>query len=70
MDEMKITSSFTRKLAATVIKKLVKKNFGYDIELTLNNIYITVDDSNVAHVHVDANADINSNDLKKMVDGI
>lgn len=69
MDEMKIVSSFTRKLVAKFIKKQIKKKFGYDLEINLNDLYISVDD-NVAHIHVDANADIDKNDLDKIMDEI
>ncbi len=70
MDEMKITSSFARRMVAKMIRKGLKKGLGYDIDVDLNNLYISIDDSNVAHIHVDANAKILKKDLEQIVDSI
>lgn len=68
MDEMKITTPFTRKLVATMVKRAIRKKLGYDIDVNLNNIYVSVDENNVAHVHVDAGLTINKSDLERIVD--
>lgn len=70
MDEMKISSAFARRMVAKMIRKGLKKGTGYDIDIDLKNIYISIDDSNVAHIHLDANAKIQKNDLEKIVDSM
>lgn len=70
MDEMKVTSVFARRMVAKMIRKGLKKGMGYDIDIDLNNLYISIDESNVAHVHVDANAKIPKKDLEKITDSI
>lgn len=70
MDEVKITSGFAKRMIAKLIKKGFKKGLGYDIDIDLNNLYITIDDANVAHVHMDANAKIQKNDLEKIFDAV
>lgn len=69
MDEMKIVSKFMRGLVAKIIKNSLKKS-GYDVEIGLNNLYVSVDDNNVAHLKIDATADIPKNVLMKIVDDI
>ena len=38
MDEMRINSKFTRAIVSTLLKKVVKKKFGYDANIILNEL--------------------------------
>lgn len=66
MDEMKLTSKLMRGVASKIIRKVIKKTFGFDIELVLNNFYISYDDEN-ASVHIDANAKMNRENLETIL---
>ena len=42
MDEMKIGSKFTTGILSKLIAMLIRKKFGYDVELKLNEVNATV----------------------------
>ena len=44
MDEMKIGSKFTTGILSKLIAMLIRKKFGYDVELKLNEVNTTVID--------------------------
>jgi len=69
MDEMKIESKFMRGIVAKIIMTSLKKT-GYDLNIGINNLYVTVDEHDVAHLKIDATADITKATLTKIVDGI
>ena len=68
MDEMKIKSDWLTKLVSKYITKRIKKKTGYDVTVNVGQIYISVDDGDMAHVHVEVNADMNKADLEKIAD--
>lgn len=70
MDEMKIKSDFMRKLVSKYIMRKIKKSFGYDIKVDIGGIYVSVDDGDTAHLHLEVNADMNKSDLEKIVDDL
>lgn len=69
MDEMKIVSSFMRGIIAKLIKKSLKKA-GYDAEININNLYVSVDEKNNAHLKIDAAVDVPKDIIMKIVDDI
>lgn len=66
MDEMKITSKFTTNIVSKIITKILKQKLGYNAELKLNTIRINLDDEQ-AHIHLDVDADINKEELLKII---
>lgn len=55
MDEMRISSKFTRVVISKLLKTMVKKKLGYEVDIQLNELSVTIDDKAHAHVSVDAN---------------
>lgn len=51
MDEMKISSKFTRMLLSKLAKGVLHKKLGYDIDIQLNELNASISDEK-AHVHV------------------
>lgn len=70
MDEMKIKSDWLRKLVSKYIMKQIKKKTGYDVMVDVGQIYVSVDDGDMAHVHLEVNADMNKADLEKIADDL
>lgn len=70
MDEMKIKSDWLRKLVSKYIMKQIKKKTGYDVAVDIGQIYVSVDDGDQAHVHLEVNADMNKADLEKIADDL
>lgn len=66
MDEMKIGSKFTRILLSKLIKMVVRKKFGYEVDIQLNGLTATVIDGK-AHVHLDVDAELEKDELVKIL---
>lgn len=60
----KIASSFTE-----INGYLIRKKFGYDIELKLNEVNATVIDGKT-HVHLDVDAELEKDELMKILKNI
>ena len=69
MDGMLIKSKFTRAIASTLLKKVVKKKFGYDADIILNELTITIDDGG-AHAHVSADVNLEKEDFVKILQNV
>ncbi len=52
MDEMKIGSKFTTSIISKLASLAIRKKFGYDVKLNLNEVKATVVDGKT-HVHLD-----------------
>lgn len=68
MDEMKIQSKWLTKLVSKYVMKAIKKSLGYDVTVDIGSIYVSVDDDDMAHLHLEVNADVNKDDLEKFID--
>jgi hypothetical protein len=68
MDEMKIRSKWLTKLVSKYVMKAIKKSLGYDVAVDIGSIYVSVDDDDMAHLHLEVNADVNKDDLEKFID--
>lgn len=66
MDEMKITSKFMTNIVSKIITKVLKQKLGYNVDFKLNAIKINLDDEQ-AHIHLDVDADINKDELTKII---
>ena len=69
MDEMKIGSKFTTSIISKFASLAIRKNFGYDVKLNLNDVNATVVDGKT-HVHLDIDADLEKDELTKILKSI
>ncbi len=67
MDELKIETSFTRKLIARMLAKSIKKRYGYDISINLDSFHVTVV-GDTAHIQLSADADIPTKEITKILE--
>lgn len=66
---MKIGSKFTRTIVSKLIKTLLKKKAGYDVNIQLNDFTATIIDGK-AHVHVNVDAKLEKNELIKILKNV
>lgn len=69
MDEMKIGSKFTTNIISKLIAMVIRKKFGYEVELKLNEVNATVIDGKT-HVHLDVDAELDKEELIKILKNI
>lgn len=69
MDEMKIGSKFTTGIISKLAALAIRKKFGYDIKLNLNEINATVVDGKT-HIHLDVDAELEKDELTKILKNI
>ena len=69
MDEMKIGSKFTTGILSKLIALLIRKKFGYDVEIKLNEVNATVIDGKT-HVHLDADTELEKDELIKILKNV
>lgn len=66
MDELKIKSEFTKGFITGVIRKILKKKYGYNIDVCFDDdILLSVTDTGV-HLHITADIDMSNDDLSKL----
>ena len=65
MDEMRISTNLLKGLAAKAIAKVLKKKFGVDVDICLNEFYVT-NDGQKASVHLNVNAEMTSKALGEL----
>jgi len=66
MDEMKIGSIFMRTVISKIARKLIKKKFGYDLDIQINGLAVTVNNGK-SHVHLDVDAELEKDELIKIL---
>ena len=68
MDELQLnlSSKFMRGIVTKLISKAVYKKTGYKIGIELNNINVEVINGR-AHIHINADAEIDNDELMKIV---
>lgn len=69
MDEMKIVSKFTRGMISKLLKIVIHKKSGYNVDIQLNEVIATVTDGKT-HLHLDIDADLDKDELMKILKGI
>lgn len=69
MDEMKIGSKFTTGIISKLVSMVIRKKFGYEVELKLNEVNATVIDGKT-HVHLDVDAELDKEELMKILTSI
>lgn len=69
MDEMKIVSKFTTNMISKLIKLVLRKKLGYNVDIQLNEIKTTITDGKT-HVHLDIDAELEKEELAKILKNI
>lgn len=65
MDILKIKTKFMQNILSKIIETLIQKKTGYKIKIQLKDIDMTITEDN-AHISLNAEADMNINELKKV----
>lgn len=66
---MKIGSKFTTSIVSKLAALAIRKKFGYDIKLSLNEVNATVTDGKT-HIHLDIDAELEKDELTKILKSI
>lgn len=69
MDEVKIVSKFTRSVISKLIKAMLHKKLGYNVDIQLNGVNATIMDGKT-HVHLDIDAELDKDELVKILKNI
>lgn len=69
MDEMKIVSKFTTNMISKLVKMVLRKKLGYNIDIQLNEIKTTITDGKT-HVHLDIDAELEKEELMNILKNI
>lgn len=69
MDEMRIVSKFTRGIISKALKMVVRKKSGYNVDIQVNEITTTINDGKT-HLHVDVDAELEKDELIKILKSI
>lgn len=66
---MKIVSDFMRGTISKIVKIVLRKKTGYDIDIRLNDVKVTVNDGK-SHIHLDLDAELEKSELMKILKDI
>jgi hypothetical protein len=66
MDELKIVSGFTKGILSKLVRMLLRKKIGYDIDIQLNDVKATIIEEK-AKVHLDLDAELSKEELTKLL---
>lgn len=66
MDTMKISSKFMRGLISKLVKNIIRKKFGYEVDIQLDELMVTIDEGK-AHLRINAEANISKDELIKII---
>lgn len=69
MDEMRIVSKFTRGIISKALKVMVRKKSGYNVDIQVNEITTTINNGKT-HLHVDVDAELERDELIKILKSI
>lgn len=71
MDEMKVNLSgrFMKSIITKLIARVVRKQFGYDVDIQINELNIEAIDGKV-RLHMNVNAETTQEEFAKIVDKI
>ena len=69
MDEMKVVSKFTTNMISKLVKKVLRKKTGYNIDIRLNGITAGINDGRT-HIHLDVDAELDKDELTKILKNI
>lgn len=66
---MRIVSKFTRGIISKALKMVVHKKTGYNVDIQVNEITTTINDGKT-HLHVDVDAELERDELIKILKSI
>lgn len=66
---MRIASGFTTGIISNLVRRLVRKKAGYDIDILLNSMDVSIKDGKT-HVHLDLDATMEKDELLKLLKNI
>ena len=66
---MKIVSKFTTNMISKLVKKVLRKKTGYNIDIRLNGITAGINDGRT-HIHLDVDAELDKDELTKILKNI
>lgn len=66
MDEVKVSSKFTKNLISKLVKRVIKKKIGCEVDVCLNGLIVTVTEG-TAHIHLSVDAEVNKDELTKIL---
>lgn len=66
MDEMKIVSKFTRNMISKILKVMLKKKSGYNVDIQINDVNVTINEGKT-HVHLDVDAELDKDEVMKLI---
>ena len=66
MDEMKIVSKFTTNMISKLVKMVLRKKLGYNIDIQVNKKKPTITDGKT-HVHLDVDAELEKEELMNIL---
>lgn len=69
MDEVKIVSKFARSVISKLVKVVLHKKLGYNVDIQLNDVKATITDGKT-HVHLDVDAELSKEELLKILKNI
>lgn len=69
MDEMLITSIFTRGIVSKLIRRVLKKKTGYDVDIHLNEFRANSKDGKT-YIHLDIDANLEKDELVKILKSV
>lgn len=66
---MRIESKFTTNIVSQLIKVVLRKRLGYNVNIQLNEMKTTITDGKT-HVHLDMDAELDKDELAKILKNI
>lgn len=66
---MKIVSRFTRGMISKLLKMVIHKKSGYNVDIQLNKVIATVTDGKT-HLHLDIDVDLDKDELMRILKSI
>lgn len=66
MDEVRIVSKFTRDVISKLLKMMLHKKLGYNIDIQLNEVNATITEGKT-HIHLDVDAELDKDELMKIL---
>lgn len=70
MDEMLIKSKIMTNAVSKVVKKVLKKKTGYDVDIKLNNFCTYTTPEEKTHIHLDIDAELTKEELANILKSI
>lgn len=66
---MKIQSAFMTRFVSKLLRTILRKKLGYDVDIQINNVKVNVSDGK-ASIHLDADAEVEANELMKILKNV